>query len=100
VSVGGAQCGLQELIPDISKLVNLKILDLGGQNIPYIAESISCLKTLEHLGIFCSESNELPAGLGMLENLVTLHVSFDRALRIVPNLEVIHLECPDRLTVI
>ncbi len=85
---------------DITRLVNLKTLKLGGQDIPYIPESMSCLKKLEHFAIFCSESNELPAGLGMLENLVTLHVSFCNALRIVPNLEVIHLECPDRITVI
>jgi hypothetical protein len=93
LSVGHAKGGLRELTEDISMLLNLKSLHLrGNPNISYIPESISCLLKLEHFSIDISDISELPAGLGKLENLMTLSVSYIHTTLGVPNLEVTRLK--------
>ncbi len=102
MSVGHAQVGQQDLTSDISRLVNLKsLMLLGDPKLRSIPESISCLQKLETFYIALSKCSELPAGLGKLENLKTLVVNNSgNGLRVVPNLEVIHLEYHYRLAVL
>jgi hypothetical protein len=75
-SRGGAQAGLQELTPDISKLVNLKTLMLQRNGaLMDIPESISCLQKLEQLCVYGGQIDELPAGLAKLANLTSLDLA-------------------------
>ncbi len=80
---------------DVSKLVNLKTLQLEmTKQAEHIPESISCLQNLEHLAIDAFEIQELPPGLAKLETLVTLHMTnrsclLAWALRLPDNLQVI-----------
>ncbi len=68
-----AQGGLQELTPDISKLVNLRVLTLRvNGSLQSIPGCISCLQKLEELCIDRSSIEEIPLGLAALPNLTSL----------------------------
>jgi hypothetical protein len=69
-SFRGAQDGLEELTSDISKLVNLRVLNLSRHDrVDSIPESISCLRCLQHLQIESCALSDMPLGLGMLPKL-------------------------------
>jgi hypothetical protein len=69
----GAQGGLQELTPDISKLVKLRVLRLHNNvSIPSIPGCISCLQKLQELCVHHSHIEELPLGLAALPNLTSI----------------------------
>jgi hypothetical protein len=71
-----AQVGLQEVTSDISKLVNLKRLELNyNRGLQHLPESMSCLQKLESFNISDCSISELPAGLGSLASLADLHAS-------------------------
>ncbi len=81
--------GLQELTPDISKLVNLEKLSLTGNfSVTHIPESISCLQKLELLEIGDSPIQEMPAGIAHLRNLATLYMQGCNGVRFPPDLQV------------
>jgi hypothetical protein len=70
IASGVAQAGLQELTPDISKLVNLKLLNLASNSeLDYIPESISCLQNLTTLIIEDTSITAVPVGLATLRKL-------------------------------
>jgi hypothetical protein len=63
------------MTPDISKLVNLRVLKLSRNTVlKRIPESISCLQNLQSLVIKNSQISKLPAGIARLANLRTLAV--------------------------
>jgi Leucine-rich repeat (LRR) protein len=75
MSIGIAQAGLQEMTPDIRKLVNLKVLNLCQNTVLHcIPESISCLRDLQTLYIAGSPITKLPVGLATLANLRSLTI--------------------------
>ncbi len=92
MSVGIAQSGgLPEFTEDISKLVNLKVLQVKRFVEPFgdIPDQISCLQKLTYLHIDAWPlSNELPTGFAMLAKLVHLYLTCCEDLRLPPNLQV------------
>jgi hypothetical protein len=69
------QAGLQEMTSDISKLVNLKVLNLTQNTVlDRIPESISCLQNLQTLYIEQSPITTVPVGLATLGNLRCLTI--------------------------
>jgi hypothetical protein len=64
---------VQGLTPDISKLVNLRVLTIRSLDVLAIPESISCLQKLEHLNLNGDRvQKDLPAGFPTLANLTSL----------------------------
>ncbi len=67
-----AQDGLEEVTSDITKLVNLRVLNLAtNRSVTCIPEEISCLQKLEHLTVERCPVHEMPASLSTLSNLIS-----------------------------
>jgi hypothetical protein len=89
MSVSNGQRGLQEMTSDISKLVNLKVLNLSWNTaVNSIPESISCLQRLEELCIEYCPIQELPISFTTLANLTNLLVTGCASLRFPLDLQV------------
>jgi hypothetical protein len=86
---GVAQAGLQELTPDISKLGNLKLLNLASNlELEYIPESISCLQNLTTLIIEDTSITAVPFGLATLRKLDGLCLKSWTGVHFPPSLKV------------
>jgi hypothetical protein len=75
--LGVAQGPLQELTPDISKLVNLTDLTIRNAtaDIEYIPDAISCLTKLEHFSIELWPMRfDVPPALTTLTDLMSLTI--------------------------
>jgi Leucine-rich repeat (LRR) protein len=69
------QAGLEEMTSDISKLVNLRVLNLCQNTVlDRIPESVSCLQNLQTLYIEQSPITTVPVGLATLGNLRCLTI--------------------------
>ncbi len=96
---GGAQAGLCEMTPDISKLVNLEILTLTFNCLmEHIPESISCLQKLRCLHIEESPILGLPDGLATLASLVSLELTSCEDVVFPSNLQVTGPKVAQKLT--
>jgi hypothetical protein len=83
------QNALQELTSDISKLVNLRVLDIDcNHTVKYMPESVSCLQKLEHLHIYNAAITQFPPGLAKLGNLATLNLFHLEGFHFPPDLKV------------
>ena len=71
--IGFVNCGLMEF-PDMSKLVNLEDLEIGGNNFTVVS-GISDLTNLERLGLFGNKLTTLP-DLSKLVNLTYLDIGY------------------------
>jgi hypothetical protein len=83
------QNALQEFTADISKLVNLRVLDVTcNQTVDHIPDAASCLQKLERLCLSYAGVVHLPISLATLNNLACLCFRHCEGLLFPPDLQV------------
>ncbi len=90
--------GLKVLPPEIEQLVNLRELELSGNQLIKIPECVAKLSKLETINISGNQISEIPEWMGQLSNLTELYLSGNQiseipsALKNLEKLGVLHLD--------